>query len=79
MHHIHMSHTIHIKPAKQSYAQNRILRVLRDRVRNARRYAHDGHRSNLYSVHAEFFDLSDLIDHRESDLDLRFTVNPDGG
>ena len=35
--------------------------------------------SHLYSDHAKFFDLSDLIDHRESDSDLRFTVNPDGG
>ena len=24
-------------------------------------------------------DQTDLIDHRESDSDLRFTVNPDGG
>jgi hypothetical protein len=36
------------------------------------------HRSHLYSDHAKFSDLTDLIDHRESDLDLRFTVNPDG-
>ena len=33
----------------------------------------------MYSVHAKFSDLSDLIDHRKSDLGLRFTVNPDGG
>ena len=37
------------------------------------------HRSHLNSDHAEFSDLTDLIDHRESDSDLRFTVNPDGG
>ena len=37
------------------------------------------HRSYLNSDHAEFSDLTDLIDHRESDSDLRFTVNPDGG
>ena len=36
------------------------------------------HRSHLNSDHAEFFDLADLIDHRESDSGLRFTVNPDG-
>ena len=28
---------------------------------------------------ADFFDLTNLIDHREYDLDLCFTVNPDGG
>ena len=64
-------------------------------VRNTWRYAHGGpeihdathlqnkvfgnHRSHLNSDHAEFSDLTDLIDHRESDSDLRFTVNPDGG
>ena len=37
------------------------------------------HRSNLYSDHARFFDLTNLIDHHEPDLDLRFTVNTDGG
>ena len=37
------------------------------------------HRSHLNSDHAEFSDLTDLIDHREPDSDLRFTVNPDGG
>ena len=37
------------------------------------------HRSHLNSDHAEFSDLTDLIDHRESDSDLCFTVNPDGG
>ena len=54
---------------------------LSDRVRNTRRYAHvfGNHRSHLNSDHAEFSDLTDLIDHRESDSDLRFTVNPDGG
>ena len=36
-------------------------------------------RSHLNSDHAEFSDLTDLIDHRESDSDLRFTVNTDGG
>ena len=35
------------------------------------------HRSHLNSDHAEFSDLIDHIDHRESDSDLRFTVNPD--
>ena len=49
------------------------------RVRNTRRYAYGGPRSHLDSVHAEFSDLTDLIDHRESDLGLCFTVNPDGG
>ena len=68
MHHIHMSHTIHIKPAKQSYSHST---GLSDRVRN--------HRSHLNSVHVEFSDLTDLIDHRESNSDLCFTVNPDGG
>ena len=29
--------------------------------------------------HAEFSDLTDLIDHREPDLDLCSTINPDGG
>ena len=43
------------------------------RVRNTRRYAHGG------PDHAEFSNLTDLIDHRESDSDLRFTINPDGG
>jgi hypothetical protein len=49
---------------------------LSDRVRNTRRYAYvfSNHRSHLYSDHAEFSDLTDLIDHRESDSDLRFTV-----
>jgi hypothetical protein len=28
------------------------------------------------SDHTEFFDLTDLIDHRESDSDLRVTVTP---
>ena len=37
------------------------------------------HRSHLNSDHAKFSDLTDLIDHREFDSDLRFTVNPDGG
>ena len=37
------------------------------------------HKSHLNSDHAEFSDLTDLIDHREPDSDLRFTVNPDGG
>ena len=37
------------------------------------------HRSHLNSNHAEFSDLTDLIDHRESDSGLCFTVNPDGG
>jgi len=36
------------------------------------------HRSNLYSYHAGFSNLTDLIDHRETDSDLCFTVNPDG-
>ena len=36
------------------------------------------HRSHLNSDHAEFSDLADLIDHRESDSGLRFTVHPDG-
>ena len=31
-----------------------------------------------FSDHAEFSDLTDPIDHRESDSDLRFTINPDG-
>ena len=43
------------------------------RVRNTRRYAHGG------PDHAEFSNLTDLIDHRESDSDLCFTINPDGG
>ncbi len=47
---------------------------LSDRVRNTRRYAHGGP-----ADHAEFSDLTDLIDHRKSNSDLRFTVNPDGG
>ena len=42
-------------------------------------YVFGNHRSHLNSDHAEFSDLTDLIDHRESDSDLRFTVNPDGG
>ena len=33
----------------------------------------------MNSDHAEFSDLTDLIDHRESDSGLRFTVNHDGG
>ena len=41
------------------------------RVRNTWCYAHGSPRG--------FSDLTDLIDHRESDSDLRFTVNPDGG
>ena len=51
------------------------------RERNTRRYAHGGLKSQIASElrHAEFSDLTDLIDHRESDLDLCFTVNPDGG
>ena len=55
---------------------------LSDRVRNTRHYAHDifrNYRSHLNSDHAEFSDLTDLIDHRESDSDLRFTINHDGG
>ena len=36
-------------------------------------------RKHLNSDHAEFSDLTDIIDHCESDSDLRFTVNPDGG
>ena len=40
---------------------------------------HTAVRSHQNSVHAEFSDLTDHIDHCESDLDLRFTVNPDGG
>ena len=52
------------------------------RVRNTRCYAHDifgNHRSHLHCDHAKFSNLTDLIDHRESDSGLRFTVNPDGG
>ena len=37
------------------------------------------HRSRLNSDHAKISDLTDLIDHRELDSGLRFTVNPDGG
>ena len=37
------------------------------------------HRSHLNSDHAEFSDLTNLIDHRQPDSDLRFTTNPDGG
>ena len=50
-------------------------------VRNTRRYAHvfGNHRSHLNSDHAEFSDMTNLIDHHESDSDLCFTVNPDGG
>ena len=33
----------------------------------------------LNSDHVEFSDLTDLIDHRESNSGLCFTVNPDGG
>ena len=73
MHHIHMSHTIHIKPCKIKLCIESHSTGLSDRVRNTRRYAHGG------PDHAEFSDLTDHIDHRESDLDLRFTVNPDGG
>ena len=42
-------------------------------------YVFGNHRLHLNSIHAEFSDLTDHIDHRESDSDLRFTVNPDGG
>ena len=94
MHHIHMSHTIHIKPCKIKLCIESHSTGLSDRVRNTRRYAHGGskgqhpsrvraapdvfgnHRSHLNSDHAEFSDLTDLIDHRESDSDLRFTINP---
>ena len=41
-------------------------------------YVFGNHRSHLNSIHAEFYDLTDHIDHRESDSDLCFTVNPDG-
>ena len=53
---------------------------LSDHVRNTRRYAHvfENHTSHLNSDHAEFSDLTNLIDHREPDSDLCFTVNPDG-
>jgi len=37
------------------------------------------HRSNMYSDHAGFSDLTDLINHHDPDSDLHFTVNPDGG
>ena len=81
MHHIHMSHTIHIKPYKIKLCIESHSNGLSDRVRNTRRYAHvfGNHRSHLNSDHVKFSDLTDLIDHRESDLDLCFTVNPDGG
>lgn len=56
------------------------------RVQNTRRYAQSSptnvfgnHISHLNSDHAEFSDLTDLIDQRESNSDLRFTINPDGG
>ena len=87
-----MSHTIHIKPCKIKLCIESHSTGLSDRVRNTRRYAHscpsrvraapdvfENHRSYLNSVHAEFSDLTDLIDHHESDLYLHFTVNPDGG
>lgn len=66
-----MSHTIHIKPYKIKLCIESHSTGLSDRVRNTRRYKHGGP--------AEFSDVTDLIDHRESDSDLRFTVNPDGG
>ena len=37
------------------------------------------HISHMNTDQAEFSDLTDLIDHREPDSDLRFVVNPDGG
>ena len=53
---------------------------LSDCVRNTRPlHTFGNHRSHLNSDHAEFPDLTDLIDHRESDSGLRFTINPDGG
>ena len=51
---------------------------LSDRVRNTRRYVFRNHRSHLNSDHAEFSDLTDLINHRESYSGLHFTVNLDG-
>lgn len=33
----------------------------------------------MYFDHTEFSDLTDLIDHRKPDLNLRFTINPNGG
>src|SRR4051812_29717155 len=85
MHHIHMSHAIHIKPCKIKLCIESHSTRLSDHVRNIMRYAHGGpitfgnHRSHLHSDHAEFSDLTNLIDHCESDSDLRFTINPDGG
>ena len=73
----HASHTYEPYYSHQTCKTKLCLELhstgLCDRVRNTRRYAHDG------PDHAEFSDLTDLIDHHEPDSDLCFTVNPDGG
>ena len=43
MHHIYMSHTIHIKPCKIKLCIESHSTGLSDRVRNTRRYAHGGY------------------------------------
>ena len=81
----HASHT-HEPYYSHQTLQNKVMHRIAFyrfvcRVRNTRRYTHifENHRSHLNSDHAEFSDLTHVIDHPESDLDLRFTVNPDGG
>src|SRR3954470_20805306 len=62
----HASHTYEPYYSHQTCKTNSCIEShstgLCDRVRNTRGDAH-GH--NLYSDHAEFSDLTDLIDHRE--------------
>ena len=70
-----MSHKIHIKPSHKVMHRIAFYRFV-CRVRNTQRYAYGT--THLNSDHAEFSDLTDLIDHCESDSDLCFTVNPDG-